>query len=81
MVLPACRLAEQWLHSTGPGSTRPLPGAFVESPDSFASKPNMHKYLSTRCANEKRLVCSELRANRGAGCVQFLRPEGGFVLL
>jgi hypothetical protein len=48
----------------------------VESPDSFASKPNMHKYLSTRCANEKRLVCSELRTITGAGCVQFLRPTG-----
>jgi hypothetical protein len=76
MALPACRLAEQWLHSTGPGSNRLLPEAFVESPDSFASRPNMQRYLSTRRANEKRLVCSELRAETEAGCVQFLRPTG-----
>src|SRR5580704_9945262 len=76
MVLPTCGFAEQWLHSTGRGSTRPLPGAFLESPYLFASRPNLHKHVSTRCANEKTLVCSELRTNTGAGCVQFLRPTG-----
>src|SRR5216684_5590673 len=76
MVLPPCRLAGQRLNSRGPGSTKPLPGAFSESPYSFASRPNMHKHMSTRCAKKKTLVYSELRTNTGAGCVQFLRPAG-----